>query len=206
LTSWESLEPERPSTDRPSLWETVRTFGEIRALYRAAVRESLAFYLESEGEAELVLRRTFEQAERVWDALDNEIGILELLARTAAFQCGLLMPRRDNLPKRRVPTDAQLYRYLERYRLERRIAELEARMEAVQASAREAGVDVEQRLETIRAGHDAMIQQFYRRWYDFGDEDQANGAVGCLLPVTPPRRGPEGGRTFDEALAPPRDP
>jgi hypothetical protein len=182
------------------------TFAAVRTLYRAALREALVFYLESEGEAELVLRRTFEQAERVWDASENEVGVLELLARTAAFQCDLLIPRRDSLPKRQAPTDAQLYRYLERYRLERRIAELEARMEAVRATAREEGVDGDQRLEALEKGHDAMIEQFYRRWYDFGDDDPANGSVGSLLPVIPPRRGPGGGRTFEEALAPPCNP
>jgi hypothetical protein len=101
-----------------------------------------------------------------------------------------------------------LYRYLETHRFERLLEEIDARIEALRAAARESGsaeVSVADwtRLERAR---ERMIAEFYGRHLRLGEDDASGGAIGSRIAPPPPRRGPGGGRTFEEALASPRSP
>lgn len=186
-------------------WRTPQTFAELREQYREGLTQAVRYFLEDDDETAVVVRQTFEQAERVFDASEGEVSALELLARTARFQIGLLLPRPEDKPERWVPTEEQLFRQLEAFRIERRIAEMEARIAALTAQARESGDDVSQRLAQMEYVRDSLLQQFYNAKLRL-DDGEAGGAVGVPVVVPPPQRGPGGGRTFEEALAAPRNP
>jgi len=187
-------------------WSMPESFDEVRRLYRPVVQEAVQFYLDNRIEAAWITARTFEQARRVWDAAEGEVSPLEVLARCAVFQCGLLLPRLPGLPRRRVPSEEQLFHYLERHRFERLLEAIDARTAAARASAWEAGLDVTEDLARLDAARERMIEEFYGRRLRLDEDGEAGGGIACPTPLPPPRRVPGGGRTFEEALALPRNP
>jgi hypothetical protein len=187
-------------------WSTPESFDEVKRLYRPVVQEAVQFYLDNRIEAAWVTARTFEQARRVWEAAEGEVSPLEVLARCAVFQCGLLLPRLPGLPRRRVPTEEQLFRYLEVPRFERLLEAIDTRIAVARASAREAGIDVTEDLARLEELRERMIEDFYSRRLRLDEDGEAGGGIGCLTAPPSPRRGPGGGRTFEEALALPRNP
>ena len=178
--------------------------------YRPLLLRALRYFLENEGEAELVTIGAFEQAERQWSALEGEANIRQVIANAADDQCALLLPRVEGEPERRAPQAAEIFRHLAWYDWERRIEGIELQLSVLRASLREAGTpeaDSDMLVE-LQARFDELVKNLFRSRLGMSadDDEPAGGGVACEVPVPPPHRGPGGGRTFEEALMPARNP
>jgi len=190
-------------------WLGPESFREVRQRYRHALKETLWWFLEDEGEAERVTAGAFEQTERQWKAIEGEANVLSLLAQAAVDQCERLLPRPWNQISRRIPTVYQIEANLIQFRFEQRVAAMRTMLEAMRASIREAGRDpaADTDLNELEAGVERLVAQYYNQRLPWDDGENPLGG-GALCPVMPPdpMRGPGGGRTFAEALAPARNP
>lgn len=187
-------------------WLVPESFVEVRKLYREPLNEAVLWYLEDEPETELVVGGTLDQAERQWAALEGEANVIHLLSVAAVDQIERLLPRPWNRVGRRVPTVGQMEASLSAYRFEKRVAAMRATVEVLKGSIREGGATADQAdIAELERIIDQMVATFYKAHLPLDDDPEFGGAV-CKAAVPPPMRGPGGGRTFDEALAPPRSP
>jgi hypothetical protein len=185
------------------------TFVEAERLFRQPLWNAVRFYLEDSHETNIVVSGAMEQAARVFEASEGELNPLEVFARTAAYQVQLLLPRPEDKPERREPSEAQLFLHLELFRLERLIERKREQIDRLKASSWESGQDFFDVLARLESELADMITGFYNRRLQLGDEGDwggADGPIGAVPKMPPPDRDPGAGRTYEEALALPRNP
>lgn len=181
-------------------------FADAERVFRQPLWDAVRFYLEDDQETEIVVNGTMEQAARVFEASEGEINPLEVFARTAAYQVQLLLPRQDDRPDRREPTEKQLFLHLELFRMERLIERKREQIERLRAASQESETDVSVILSRLESELTEMLNAFYNYRLRLDDEDKGGegGAIGVPPDEPPPVRDPGAGRTFEEALALPR--
>lgn len=190
-----------------------QAFVEFRESCREPLLSALTYFLEDDGEVTRVAKQAWEQAARQWNALEGEVNPTNLIAQAAVDQCERLLPRPMGEPERRVPTEADLVRHLEWNLLNHRAGRLAHYIISREQSELSDPTRIQEALlgsldesspETKEAVERLIAELMKLR---FGDlEDGTGGAMPCLVTSPPPFRGPGDGRTFDEALAAPRNP
>jgi hypothetical protein len=189
-----------------SLDLTPTTFADAERVYRKPLWDAVWFYLEDDRETDIVVNGAMEQSARVFEASEGEINPLEVFARTAAYQVQLLLPRQEDRPDRREPSERQLFLHLELFRMERLIERKREQVERLRAASQESETDVSAILVRLESELTEMLNAFYNYRLRLDDEDKGGegGAIGVPPDEPPPVRDPGAGRTFEEALALPR--
>ena len=185
-------------------WAIPETNAELREQYSATLERAITFYL-GERRPQHFSQNIWAVAQSSWDRSENPRA---MLASVAVEACHSLLPFWGEIPKD-APTEESIRRFLDRHYYEQRLEELNVAISVAEASAREEGIRDEPNLIELRTAYQTVEKTYYQ-WLGFGDldeegETEADGPAPVLAGPRPPQKGPSEGRTFEEALEPPRD-